>query len=44
MIRTLSSNFGGLGYLIVMIFVASWAIAAVIYRAKGYNVIDADDS
>ncbi|MDQ6737582.1 MAG: hypothetical protein M3Z30_07770 [Gemmatimonadota bacterium] len=34
-IRTLSSNFGSPGYLIVIIFVANWAIAARVYKAEG---------
>lgn len=43
-ISTLASNFGSLGYLILGIFAASWVIAAVIYRLKGYHMLDTVES
>ncbi|MGI8548626.1 MAG: HoxN/HupN/NixA family nickel/cobalt transporter [Gemmatimonadaceae bacterium] len=43
-ISTLASNFGRLGYLILGIFAASWVIAAVIYRLKGYHMLDTVDN
>ncbi|MCB8874611.1 HoxN/HupN/NixA family nickel/cobalt transporter [Acidisoma silvae] len=36
-IGSLNSNFGTIGYLIIGVFAASWVIAAIIYRAKGYD-------
>jgi high-affinity nickel-transport protein len=36
-IDTVSVNFGTLGYAIVALFIGSWLIAFVIYRAKGYD-------
>ena len=33
------ARFGALGYLVVAIFVATWLIAFVIYRAMGYHKI-----
>ena len=36
-IGALNDNFGALGYMIIGIFVASWLISVVIYRAKGYE-------
>ena len=36
-IDTVSDNFGTLGYAIVALFIGSWLIAFVIYRAKGYD-------
>lgn len=42
-IGALASNFGSLGYLILGIFAASWVVAAVIYRLKGYHMLDTVD-
>jgi nickel/cobalt transporter (NiCoT) family protein len=39
-ITLLNSNFGSLGYLIIGVFVASWAISIVVYRWKGYDALD----
>jgi hypothetical protein len=33
----LNGNFGGLGFLIIGIFAASWVVSLVIYRVKGYD-------
>jgi high-affinity nickel-transport protein len=37
----LNENFGMLGYVIVGVFILAWIISYVIYRAKGYDAIDA---
>ncbi len=37
----LNDNFGTLGFAIIGVFVASWALSAVIYKAKGYDRLDA---
>jgi nickel/cobalt transporter (NiCoT) family protein len=34
-------DFGRLGYLIIAIFVASWALSALVYRLKNYDALDA---
>jgi high-affinity nickel-transport protein len=39
-IGALNDNFGTIGYLIVGIFIASWIISAVIYRARGYDRLE----
>ena len=39
-IGSLNDNFGMLGYVIVGVFVAAWAISYVVYRAKGYDEIE----
>ena len=36
-VAALNRNFGSLGYLIVGIFVATWAGSALIYRLKGFD-------
>jgi nickel/cobalt transporter (NiCoT) family protein len=41
MIGDLSDNFGVLGYVIVGVFVAAWAISYVVYRVAGYDEIEA---
>jgi high-affinity nickel-transport protein len=38
-ISNLNDNFGVLGYGIIVLFVASWAVSYVIYRVKGYDTI-----
>ena len=40
-IGVLNDNFGALGYAIVAFFVASWVVSFAIYRAKGYDSIEA---
>jgi high-affinity nickel-transport protein len=40
MVGGLTENFGLLGYLIIVVFVASWVISMVIYRVKGYDRIE----
>jgi high-affinity nickel-transport protein len=39
-IGSLNDNFGMLGYLIVAVFVAAWAISYVVYRIKRYDEIE----
>jgi nickel/cobalt transporter (NiCoT) family protein len=39
-IGSLNDNFGVLGYVIVGVFVAAWAISYVVYRVKGYDEIE----
>lgn len=39
-IEALNENFGAIGYLIVAIFILSWAISVAIYRLKGYDDIE----
>ncbi len=39
-IGSLNDNFGVLGYLIVGVFIAAWAISYVVYRVNGYDEIE----
>ncbi len=39
-VGALNDNFGTLGYIIIGIFVLSWAASVVIYRIKGYDSIE----
>jgi high-affinity nickel-transport protein len=39
-IAELNANFGALGYGIVALFVASWALLIIIYRGNGYHRLD----
>jgi high-affinity nickel-transport protein len=39
-IAELNANFGALGYGIVALFVASWALSIIIYRSNGYHRLD----
>ena len=39
-IGALNDSFGMLGYLIIGIFVASWAISVMLYRLKGFDRIE----
>src|ERR1700722_7337346 len=39
-IGSLNDNFGMLGYVIVGVFVAAWAISYVVYRVSGYDEIE----
>ena len=43
-IAALNRNFGSLGYIIVGIFVATWAISALVYRWKGFDRIGAESA
>ena len=39
-IGAISDNFGVLGFVIVGIFILSWLISFLVYRAKGYDAIE----
>jgi high-affinity nickel-transport protein len=39
-IGALNDNFGLLGYAIIGVFAASWLVSVVIYRARGYDLLD----
>jgi nickel/cobalt transporter (NiCoT) family protein len=39
-VGSLNDNFGVLGYVIVGVFVAAWAISYVVYRVNGYDEIE----
>jgi high-affinity nickel-transport protein len=39
-IDSVGAQFGTIGFVVAGIFIASWAIAALIYRIKGYDDID----
>jgi nickel/cobalt transporter (NiCoT) family protein len=41
-IAALNGHFGTIGYLIIAIFGASWIVSALIYRARGYDRLEAD--
>ena len=41
-IAALNRNFGSVGYLLIAVFIASWLIAAAIYRLKRYDALDID--
>ena len=40
LIRLLNRHFGIIGYLIIGVFVASWAVSAIVYEIKGYDRIE----
>ena len=40
-VARLNDNFGSLGYIIIGVFAASWAISVAVYRWKGYDRLDA---
>ncbi len=39
LVAALNDNFGTLGYLIIGIFAAGWALSVALYRARGYDGI-----
>jgi len=41
-VTNLSDNFGTIGYLIIGIFIASWAISSIIYKVKRYDDIEVE--
>ena len=43
-IGAINDNFGLLGYLIVGVFVAAWAISYVVYRVNRYDEIEVSAS
>jgi high-affinity nickel-transport protein len=42
-IAALNRNFGSIGYLIIAVFVASWVLAAAVYRLKKYDALEVVD-
>jgi high-affinity nickel-transport protein len=42
-IGALNDNFGTIGYLIIGVFIASWIISAIIYRARGYDRLEVEN-
>ena len=40
-ISALNRNFGTIGYVIIGVFVACWLVAAAVYRARGYDRLEA---
>jgi nickel/cobalt transporter (NiCoT) family protein len=40
-IGMLSDNFGVVGYAIVAFFIASWIVSFLVYKAKGYDSLEA---
>jgi nickel/cobalt transporter (NiCoT) family protein len=40
-VGALNDNFGNIGFLIIGIFVLSWLVSAIVYRARGYDRLDA---
>jgi high-affinity nickel-transport protein len=41
-IGALNDNFGTIGYLIIGVFVVSWAASAIIYRVRGYDRLEVE--
>jgi nickel/cobalt transporter (NiCoT) family protein len=41
-ISALNGHFGAIGYLIIGIFAVSWIVAAIVYRARGYDRLEID--
>ncbi len=41
-VEALNGNFNTLGFVIIGVFVASWAASVVVYYARGYNRIEAE--
>jgi high-affinity nickel-transport protein len=39
-IGNLNDHFGTLGYIIIGIFVASWALSVLLYRLKGFDMLE----
>ena len=35
-----NENFGVIGYLIIAVFIVSWIVSAIIYRARGYDRLE----
>jgi nickel/cobalt transporter (NiCoT) family protein len=43
-IASLNRNFGSIGYLIIAVFVATWILAAAIYRLKKYDALEVGET
>ncbi len=42
-IAALNGNSGGLGYVIIAIFVLAWLVSALIYRFRGFDEVEAEE-
>ena len=42
MIGSLNNNFGVIGFVIIGVFVMSWAVSIIIYRMNRYDEIEVD--
>jgi high-affinity nickel-transport protein len=40
-VGALNDNFGAIGYLIIAVFMTAWLVSALIYRARGYDRLEA---
>lgn len=43
-VETLNGNFNTLGFVIIGVFAASWAVSVVVYYARGYDRIEANSA
>jgi nickel/cobalt transporter (NiCoT) family protein len=43
-VGSLNDNLTNFGFVVVGLFVVSWAISGIVYRAKGYDRIQAGQS
>jgi len=41
-VGALNDNFGTIGYLIIAVFLVSWIMSAIIYRARGYDRLEVE--
>ncbi|MGA9867411.1 MAG: HoxN/HupN/NixA family nickel/cobalt transporter [Acetobacteraceae bacterium] len=41
-VGALNDNFGTIGYLIIAVFLVSWIVSAIIYRARGYDRLEVE--
>jgi high-affinity nickel-transport protein len=39
-IASLNTNFGNIGYLIIVVFLISWIASTMVYRAKEYDKLE----
>ena len=44
LVADLNTNLANFGYVVVAIFVSSWVISSLIYRFKGYDRLQPDQS
>ena len=40
LLRSLSDNFGTVGFITIGVFIASWLISTAVYRARGYDELE----
>jgi high-affinity nickel-transport protein len=43
-VGALNDNFGNIGFVIVGVFIVSWAVSVIVYRARGYDRLGADSA